>query len=107
MIGGFRAETNRESITYNIPSPPVPDNQNVDRDGGDKNHQPGGSHIRAWDIYASVIRVRDPRDDVIQRQLVRQPILDIEKPDLEVTAERSEPRSLNRAMPKLTGTSTR
>jgi hypothetical protein len=95
MIGGFRAETNREAITYNVPSSPVPDNQSVDREGGGKNHQPGGSHIRAWDIYASAVRVHDPRYDVIQRQLVRRPVLGIEKPDLEVTAERSEPRSLN------------
>ena len=60
MIGGFRAETNRESITYNVPSSPVPDDQNVDRDGRDKNHQSGGSHIRAWDIYVPAVRVRNP-----------------------------------------------
>jgi hypothetical protein len=95
MIGGFRAETNREAITYNIPSSPVPDNQSVDRDGGGKNHQSGGSHIRAWDIYVPAVRVRNPRDDVIQRQLVRQPILGTEKSGLKVTAERSEPRSLS------------
>jgi hypothetical protein len=47
MIGGFRPETNREAITYNIPSSPVPDDQSVDRDGGGKNHRSGGSHIRA------------------------------------------------------------
>ena len=107
MTGGFKTETNREAITYNVSSSPVPDNQNVDCDGRDKNHQSGGSHIRAWNIYASAVRVRDPRDDVIRRQLVRQPILGIEKRDLEVTAERSEPRSLSRTMSELTGTSTR
>ena len=95
MTGGFRAETNRESITYNFPSSPVPDNQNVDRGGRDKNHQSGGSHTRAWDICAPAVRVRNPRDDVIRWQLVRQAILDIEKTDLEDTAERSEPRSLS------------
>ena len=85
MAGGFRAEIDQESITYN-----VLDNRDIGREGTDENHQSGSSNIRAWDrdINASVVHVRGPRGGAIQRQIVRQPVLKVETRGLEIAVER-------------------
>jgi len=96
--------------SHNIPDSPVPDDQNIGRRGRCENHQSGSGHARVQNggiVVTQVSRLCVARNSAIQRWGVRRPIIHVTKVNLENAEKQSEPRSMNRKVPELTGISTR